>query len=271
MTDTPDLIGPVTAYRAWKVSTGWRRPVQQQPKGFVGLQSMALAFVWGRGPQSADCRGINHLWEQKHQPHEAPHPDCKCGIYVMHTLDDLLTEPTQIQAIQRRPSARALDAPPIVAGQVEVWGRTERYERGRRVEWAKVSALYRTPLAGECDVEELAERYGVPVLDAPRIEAWKAEPQETYEHFPQRWITSTGNRSYHAGAHHVHVHHTVDITPYVNAMGAAVKTLADVSQVMRAYVDEATVAHDSDADHHPDKPIPLRRTDYRNLDRRRTR
>lgn len=267
----PDLIGPVVAYRAWRVQDDF-------------LRSMAW---WGidyppNTEMHARCIGLRSLGC------DAPGPACRCGIYVMHTLDDLLAEPTQIAAIKRTSGWRyGVAAQPAIAGEVEVWGRSERYKRGRRVEWCRIRSLYAEPLEGTVDVGEVAERYGVPLLDDPegKIAAWKAEPPPNPQRFTtvrysgQRfssggYIPSGPQYSAHVDRQGTVTHHAVPVRlyttglkDYAEAMRQAVQSMANAYRVPMDVMDP-----EQDTPTDPDKPIPGPPKDHlRIADRHRTR
>lgn len=173
MADAPDLIGPVTAWRAWKVD--------YRDTGVPFLRSMAFETEWLPGEA---LRAGNHDRGGEGLDHAAPQADCVCGIYVLDTVDALMEESTQIRhhvnfvrrlAEQKTPEGHAFVAGrrTVVVGEVDVWGRSVRHEQGRRVEYAQVRSIASTPIVNGLSVElaELAERYDVPLVDEPGVSA----------------------------------------------------------------------------------------------------
>jgi hypothetical protein len=93
------------------------------------------------------------------EPHDPPHPECRCGIYAYH-----------------RPGTQPYYGEfQWVEGVVAVWGRIEAHRAGLRAEHARVCALARRPgaeaiarrlcvevVAGDA-LEAAAERYGAPL------------------------------------------------------------------------------------------------------------
>jgi hypothetical protein len=59
------------------------------------------------------------------EPHDAPHPDCKCGVYAYHRL----------------PGAGPIPDPGRAFGVVALWGRIEVHRDGMRAEHAAIKAL----------------------------------------------------------------------------------------------------------------------------------
>ncbi len=66
------------------------------------------------------------------EPHDAPHPDCKCGVYAWH-------DPPQRGPI---PDVRQ------AFGVVSLWGRIEVHADGMRGEHARIEALAYQPELG---------------------------------------------------------------------------------------------------------------------------
>jgi hypothetical protein len=120
VSEAPDLIEPVVAFRAWRVLEGrllspyipcrWDGPVMH-----ATCFPANRALTFGRGWLAA--------------PHESPHPACKCGIYAYH-----------------RPGVQAYFGEwEWVEGIVTVWGRIEVHADGLRAEHARVEALAGRP------------------------------------------------------------------------------------------------------------------------------
>jgi hypothetical protein len=82
------------------------------------------------------------------EPHDPPHPDCRCGIYAYH-----------------RPGTQAYYGEfQWVEGIVTVWGRIESHRDGLRAQHARVCALGRRPGA-----EAIAARLGVEVVETHEL------------------------------------------------------------------------------------------------------
>jgi len=112
----PDLIRPVTGFRKWRV-------VRDH------LSSPYIPLRWDRPVVRARCYPANRSllfgegWLD--EPHEAPDPRCKCGIYAWHRL----------------PSAGRVPDPDRAFGVVALWGRIEVHADGMRAEHAAIKAL----------------------------------------------------------------------------------------------------------------------------------
>jgi hypothetical protein len=59
------------------------------------------------------------------EPHEAPHPNCRCGIYAWHAM----------------PAPGPIPDPDRIFGVVARWGRVEVHADGMRGEHARICAL----------------------------------------------------------------------------------------------------------------------------------
>ena len=142
MSSAPDLLGPVVAFRWWRV---------------IGdhLSSPFNPVRWDRRQVEARCYPANRAllfgdgWLA--EPHQAPHPACQCGIYAYH-------------APPRRPR---IPDPDRAAGIVSVWGRLEVHRDGVRAQHARVEALACCPEWGSAHVAQMraiASRLGVPLI-----------------------------------------------------------------------------------------------------------
>ena len=84
------------------------------------------------------------------EPHDPPHPECRCGIYAYH-----------------RPGTQTYYGEfQWVEGIVSVWGRIESHRDGLRAQHARVCALGRRPGA-----DAIAARLGVEVVDTDDLSA----------------------------------------------------------------------------------------------------
>jgi hypothetical protein len=107
----PDLIGPVQAFRDWRVTAD-------------GLCSPRTDALWTSRTMSAQCRPQT-VEDLVLEPHESPGAGCSCGIHAYYELSDAASK------IDWRG----------VSGIVTVWGRVEAYSTGLRAEYARVEAL----------------------------------------------------------------------------------------------------------------------------------
>jgi len=138
----PDLIEPVVGFRKWRL---------------VGdhLSSPYIPLRWDEPVVHARCypanRGLLFGAGWLDEPHDAPHPRCKCGIYAWH----------------RPPSPGPLPDPGRVLGAVSLWGRIEVHADGVRAEHARIDALGLVPEVGAAQrgrMAEIAARLGVPLV-----------------------------------------------------------------------------------------------------------
>jgi hypothetical protein len=112
----PDLIEPVVGFRKWRL-------VRDR------LSSPFIPLRWEEAVAHAECFPANRTllfgkgWLE--QPHSAPHPDCKCGIYAYH----------------RPPSRGPIPYLDRITGIVTLWGKIEVHRDGMRAEHARIGAL----------------------------------------------------------------------------------------------------------------------------------
>jgi hypothetical protein len=112
----PDLIEPVAAFREWLIVRG-------------GLTSPYIPYRWEEPVVHARCFPANRNlqfgrgWLE--EPHEAPHPSCKCGIYAVYAP----RVGTPFPDAER------------VWGVVTTWGRIEVHSDGMRAQHARIEAL----------------------------------------------------------------------------------------------------------------------------------
>ena len=139
----PDLIEPVVGFRRWRL-VGER------------LTSPFIPLRWERRAAQARCYPANRslLFGQGwlDSPHDAPHPDCKCGIYAWHAL----------------PSPGPVPDPDRVFGVISLWGRIEVHADGMRGQHAAIGALGVAPSMGSSQTARLraiAGRLGVELVD----------------------------------------------------------------------------------------------------------
>lgn len=139
----PDLMAPVVGFRKWRV-------VRDH------LSSPYIPLRWDAPVVRARCFPANRSlmfgegWLD--EPHSAPHPDCRCGVYAWH----------------RPPPLKAIPDPSRALGVVALWGRIEVHEDGMRAERAAIRALGYSPELGErhqATMRFIAARLGVELVD----------------------------------------------------------------------------------------------------------
>jgi hypothetical protein len=103
---------PIAGWRVWNLSVG--------PEGSPRLHPVSSdGHAWPpRRAVDARCELPRMLTIGRRQ-HEAPDPDCRCGIYAARSLTDF-----------ERP--RPAWPPPSVVGTVSLWGRVIEHESGWR-------------------------------------------------------------------------------------------------------------------------------------------
>jgi hypothetical protein len=163
MERTPDLIGPLSAWRAWYVretEDGWR------------LFSIHYGEAWpvGRALEAACFRSryVSTANESTHARHAAPARDCLCGIYGAKALDQARQYVVASYSVCERIPAGAEYVHRVV-GLVHLWGRVVDCSQGYRAEIAYPAHLWlptRRPDGQRVDVGgpalDLLD-YGVPV------------------------------------------------------------------------------------------------------------
>jgi hypothetical protein len=134
--DVPLLPGPLYGLRTWRVP-------RDGTERLVGPQRRT-PWSPGRDWQEATCPA----------GHDAPAPDCRCGIHAWH--------PRLSSA--KRVLAGRFELP----GIVEADGRIELHEEGFRAQRARPYAFVRLPNRNPHLIERLAGRYGAQILDLRR-------------------------------------------------------------------------------------------------------
>jgi hypothetical protein len=139
----PDLRHAVFGFRKWRV-------VGEQ------LTSPYIPLQWDRPVVQARCFPANRTllfgagWLD--EPHDAPHPRCRCGVYAWHRL----------------PPAGPVPDPDRVFGVVELSGRIEVHADGMRAEHAAIRALGLAPGLGDSHrerMERIAQRLSIELVD----------------------------------------------------------------------------------------------------------
>jgi hypothetical protein len=127
----PDLVEPVVGFRKWRVVAG-------------RLTSPYIPLRWEQAVVHARCYPANRSllfgagWLA--EPHEAPHPRCRCGVYAWHAL----------------PAAGPVPDPDRAFGVVRLWGRIEVHADGMRAEHAAIAAIGVAPGLGQRHRERMA-------------------------------------------------------------------------------------------------------------------
>jgi hypothetical protein len=154
MSKAPDLIEAVVGFRKWRVVADH-------------LASPYIPLRWDEPVVHARCFPANRTllfgegWLD--EPHDAPHPRCKCGVYAWHQL----------------PARGPVPDPGRALGVVALWGRIEAHATGMRAEHAAIRALGVVPGLGRAyarGMEAIAARLGVQLVDEGVL------PQAAREH-----------------------------------------------------------------------------------------
>jgi hypothetical protein len=138
----PDFAFAVAGYRAWQLSPG----------GVLFPLALPAAPPWSPAANRARCFGPG-----RHDAHEAPGPQCTCGLHALHHPDD----------------GRLKLGHPAV-GAIAAWGEVEVYAAGFRAEYASVIALAHQPSRSTgppAPLREAARRYGVRLVSLADLEA----------------------------------------------------------------------------------------------------
>jgi hypothetical protein len=142
----PDLIEPVIGYRQWTV------------EGNV-LRSPFRRVHWRNPVARAHCNLSLARFALGHEPHDAPHPDCDCGIYALHNP---------------RGGLHTVGDECPVWGAVALWGRIEAHDGGMRAQTARIVALADDPDTGPAQrrrMRRVARTLGVEVAPLRDLEA----------------------------------------------------------------------------------------------------
>ena len=149
----PDLAAAVVGFRSWRLAGG-------------GLQSPYIPCRWDGRVMHAECydanRGLVRGEGWLDEPHDSPHPDCRCGIYAYHS-----------------PGARNYYGEVWwCEGVVSAWGRVEVHADGYRAEFARVEALGVPDLGNprlDAAVAAVGRDLGVPVMASAALPAFAGE------------------------------------------------------------------------------------------------
>ena len=152
MSEAPDFVEPLEAWRAWKVV---RRD------GAYTLGSVVQPTLWPPGEALvADCLAGPRLFRlrRRRRRHDAPDVRCDCGIYA-----------APLQGVSQYLAEAPFRGIAYVLGHVALWGTVVECERGYRASHAYPARIYVPADAGEpwrIGWDEVALglcRYGVPV------------------------------------------------------------------------------------------------------------
>lgn len=134
---------------------GWKWMVWDKPVG--GLNSPS--YRTGNWPivQQATCRKtFDFSGNPAPQGHAVPHPDCSCGLYAYHTLQNAVAD-----------TMFCVDS---VLVQVEAWGRIALHSRGFKAEFMQPIAVF-VPVPDNADngtlLDFLRLRYEVDIYPIP--------------------------------------------------------------------------------------------------------
>jgi hypothetical protein len=131
----PDLIEPLIGFRSW-----WLKGER--------LKCLGSDVCWNGPVMHAAClRGGDPASTGSAPIHEAPEPECSCGIHVLHSPGGV---------IGREPAK--------VWGIVSLWGRIIVYRTGMRAQHARIMALAPTDPGQSLPVARVARRLGVDTL-----------------------------------------------------------------------------------------------------------
>jgi hypothetical protein len=175
--EAPDFVEPFEAWRVWRVVRG-NGEYSLRRHGEYRLRSVVQRTVWPADEAlTAQCLGRPRLIPRlrHNRLHDAPEPDCECGIYAaaLELVSQYVAE-APCQGFAR------------VLGQVALWGTVIECERGYRASHAYPTRIYVPADAGEpwrITWEEVALGlvcYGVP------IEPLAARAAEATRHLAER-------------------------------------------------------------------------------------
>lgn len=168
MTLAPDTLlftEPVIGFRAWRLRVGKST-----------LTPHGLRFTappWEPGVNTARCYKSCHV-EQRipvfvkggpvypHDPDDAPHNYCQCGLYAFHQL-----EPRRHETDRRT----TMEATFVAVGAIKAWGRIQVHQAGFRAQHAMILALeIPTNEQDRAIAKRAAEHYNVPLLPADLLQ-----------------------------------------------------------------------------------------------------
>lgn len=192
--------GKALGFRSWKLEGyslksanehfgGWKvdEPTEAVCKGGGGAASLRwLQQVYGLTPNQLRTHyGINVPDEEPPPTHDAPHPDCQCGLYALHAPEFM--------------SRWHQGEPLMVHGAVLGWGRMEVHHEGFRAQYAQPVMLTfdgdRQPY-NHCErVKAMGEELGLPVVEWAEFEA---EARKLAEPVPEELRPDAVDAAVHA-------------------------------------------------------------------------
>jgi hypothetical protein len=155
---------PIIGWRVWRIVPFQRRGGVPERR----LTALANHAVWTPMMRAeAWCiGGAPH----RAAPHEAPWPDCMCGVWALHTRED---------AEEKWATTNG----ELCIGAVALWGRVLEFEHGYRAQYAYPQELIFLGGDGQL-AAEVGQLYGVPVRT---VRAPEKKPRE----WPSRVSSST--------------------------------------------------------------------------------
>ena len=159
----PDRVGePIRAFRMWRLDARRELPRGRLPsvpnRQFGSLLPFnQIAQVW---PGRSRTRAVCQAWETKEKrfTHEAPDPDCRCGLYGLRRLEwveepllHLLSEKLHAYATSAVPRRGPAVGQPrehwLAAGSVLLWGKVIEGTWGYRAQHGYPETLWLLPPA----------------------------------------------------------------------------------------------------------------------------
>lgn len=113
----PDYVVPVIGYRLWRWDSWGLRSFNDMP--WIPEQPMAAQCRITRKHRAVEGLPLHD--------HDAPHADCRCGVYAAKRLDDLRDMPCWNIGVH---------------GEVFLWGVIVEHELGWRAEFAYPKTLH---------------------------------------------------------------------------------------------------------------------------------
>ena len=146
--------------------TGWRLWSVEREGDAYRLRSPFRHDIWPAGePLVAECTASDLVFGARGQRHEAPSPDCRCGVYG-GTYSGL------------RSFLNATFMPPAeaaVLGRTSLWGAVIDERSGARAQFAYPERLVvPTLLRDAAEIAHDLEDYGVPVVMLNAAETFAA-------------------------------------------------------------------------------------------------
>jgi hypothetical protein len=132
----PTVVGPLLGLRTW-IAVGER-----------GAERLRGPWSGARWP---DGGAWLHATCDVRTDHEAPSPDCSCGVYGLHP--------------SRRSAWRTVAVRREIGGIVECSGAVEVHAEGFRAQRGRVHALVLHPRINPHLIRRLADAYGVAVVE----------------------------------------------------------------------------------------------------------